>query len=123
MTTEVFQTQTPMPLLIGTLSPVFQKPTFYIQMPQVLLRLFFAVLDFFFVTINSETAKVEKEKAFTLKASDLVSPHDGCVMGSLHLSTRLTFKMKAVGKPNEAMPVKTLRKLRDGHGLRKKGCR
>lgn len=66
---------------------------------------------------------MEKEKAFTLKASDLVSPHDGCVMGSLHLSTRLTFKMKAVGKPNEAMPVKTLRKLRDGHGLRKKGCR
>lgn len=51
MKTEVFQTQSQMHLLIGTLSLVFQKPTFYLQMPQELLRLFFVVfvvvLDFF----------------------------------------------------------------------------
>lgn len=73
MKTEVFQTQSQMHLLIGTLSPVFQKPTFYLQMPQELLRLIFVVfvvvvLNFFFVTINSETAKMEKEMAFIFKS-------------------------------------------------------
>lgn len=39
-----------MHLLIGTLSPVFQKPTFYLQMPQELLTLFFVV--FVVVVLN-----------------------------------------------------------------------
>lgn len=102
MKIEVFQTMSQMPLSTGTLSPAFLKPTFHLQMPQELLKFFFCHNKFW--GSNGE----QRNDIQTQKPQIWGQPHTGYVMDSLYLSTLLIFKMKELGKRNEAMPVKTL---------------